>query len=520
MNLSLFYDWVEESLFGDGELAHLAADIIDEASAHDTPGEFDPAERVEEALLASAWRAAEGEEEIVRDRAAVLLGRLGYAGVAQALEHAEQSSDPTVASAASVVLGQLRGIDDDRLKKLLAIVEDPTAPREMRSAAAKAVAGRNSTESTTELVRIARDENPDLAQYGVEGLGCTRPDPRSPEYGDALQALLAALQTDDLPLRNAAAEALGDYGDATAIKPLESVLIEKDPAIRRRALFALAKLGAESAKPPLTRMVRDVSVPARWEIVDLLGRYYGEAMVDVVALAADDRDAEMRDHVVAALALMDGPASSQLLAKIAETDKDGFVREQAAIVLEKRREQDEPSAPAPEPEPEPPQPEAVAPPPPPEPSAPAPPPPPEAGAPPPPPGPGPETPLTEAESRRVLEQALRAMECTWQFGPEGYQVEAPIRNGKEKVAVLLGETDYEDSPVYRFTVNCGRVRPASFEAALRNNRDLDYGSLAIVDVDGVPNFVLVDTMLAGAASVASVRKTITSLAHSAAAVRG
>ncbi|MFH1730837.1 MAG: HEAT repeat domain-containing protein [Planctomycetota bacterium] len=527
MNISLFYDWIEGCYYGEGELAHLVADIVDEAMAHDTPGEFDPAERVEQALLESAWHMAETEDETVRARAAVLLGRLGYRGVEQALDNVEQCDDASIAGAATIVLARLRGIDDQMLAKLLAIAEDPAASRELRSAAAKSTAAAGSPAATAELVRIAQSEEPDLAQYGMEGLGHTKPDPRSPQHEEAFQALLAGLEIKDPILQAAAAEALGEFGDTAAMRPLEAVLIEKDPTVRRRALFALAKLGAESAKPPLTRMIRDFSVPARWEIIDLLGRYYGESMVDVIALAAEDRDAEMRDHVVAALARMDGPASLQILQKIAQSDSDTFVREQAETALTKRQEQAPAAPPAPEAVLEPaPQPQEGAPPPPP--------PRPPASVPPPPPRPAarlrplfpaaepeaaPEGPGREEKPKTVIEHALESMECTWWLDPAGYQTEVPAEGDKGKISILLGETDYEGSPVYRFVVNCGRVRPASFEAALRNNRDLDYGSLAIANVDGVPSFVLTDTMLAGAATIAGIRKTLTSLARSAAALR-
>jgi hypothetical protein len=121
------------------------------------------------------------------------------------------------------------------------------------------------------------------------------------------------------------------------------------------------------------------------------------------------------------------------------------------------------------------------------------------------------------DPRSVIEAALNSMECSWSLGPEGYDVEAPVEGGKQRVAILLGETDREKSPVCRFVVNCDRVRPGSFEMALRNNHDLDYGSFAVADVDGVPNFVVTDTMLARAASAESVRKTVASLVRAAAA---
>jgi len=79
--------------------------------------------------------------------------------------------------------------------------------------------------------------------------------------------------------------------------------------------------------------------------------------------------------------------------------------------------------------------------------------------------------------------------------------------------------DYEEPPIYRFVVPCGPVQPGVFEAALRNNIELDYGALAIRD-NGTPMFVLTDTLLAGSATVAGIRKVLTSLARSAAALRG
>jgi len=526
VNISLFYDWVEEGLFGEGELAHLAADIVDEATARDAPGEFEPGERVEEALLESAWRAAEDEQPLVRARTAVLLGRLGYAPAAPALDQAEQSDDGIVANAAAIVLGRLRGVDEERLAKLIAVTKDPAASRELRTAAAQSVALTHTPEAIAELIRIATSEDSDLAQYGLEGLGHAKIDPVSPDHDRAFEALMAALEVSDSALQSAAAEALGQFGDTSAIKPLEAVLIERDPTVRRRALFALAKLGAESAKPPLIRMVRDFSVPARWEIIDLLGRYYGEMMAETVAVAAEDKDPEIRDHVVAALGRMKGPGSLQLLEKIAQADKDDFVREQAENALDRRREQ---MAAGPEPADvlieELAEPEGAAPPPP-EPA------PVEAAPPPPRPtsrlrplfaGEAEPEPAAEPgaeESKTALEQALESMECSWWLDGAGYQVDLSIGRDKVKASILLGEVDYDDAPLYRFLINCGRVRPGSFEPALRNNRDLDYGSLAIADINGAPCYMLVDTLLVTEASTTSVRKTLTSLAHSAIALRG
>jgi HEAT repeat protein len=553
MNVSLFSDWVEERLFGEGELAHLIADIVDEASARDAPGQVEPSERVDQGLLESAWKAAQDAEPMVRARTAVVIGRLGYTKAKEVLSEARACGDPSVARSAAIALARLHGGNGELLATLVETVEDPAEAREIRAAAANAIAERNTFSTTMTLVGFAQSDDPDLARYGLEALGRIRPEPGSEEHQAALQELLGALQSSkEESLRITAAEALGDFGDRSAVKPLEMILIEKDPNIRRRALFALARLGADSAKAPLTRMLRDFSVPARWEIVDLLGDAYGEAIADALALPAQDSDAEIRDHVVAALGAMTGPTSLELLRKIAHEDEDRFVREQAEAALARRE-----AAPAPPAEPAPAEPEPAAP----EPEPPAeteetepidatpepePGPAPEPTTEPAPaPEPGPAEPAPAAAGRgpklrplfrarpaeppgpesakapaNPIERALESMECTWWLDSQGYQVQVPVGPQRHKVTILLGEVDHEQSPVHRFIAYCGAADPAAYEAALRNNRDLDYGSLAVVDVDGRPMFALCHTLLASAETVVSVRKALASLARAAAQLRG
>ncbi len=529
MDLSFFSDWVEEELFGQGELAGLIADIVDEATACDSPGELSSSEEVDRTLLESAWRAAEKEGGPVRARAAVVLGRLGCPGVEQGLEEARKSDDSSVAVAAAIVLARIGEIDDGLLQGLLRAVNDPAQPREIRSAAARAVGAESTFAAITELVKIAWSEDLDLAQYGVEGLGVVKPESDSEERRAALEALIAALHKEDQGVRMAALAALGDFGDPAAVKHLEMILIEKDPAIRRQALFALAKLGARSAKAPLTRMLTDSSIPARWEIADLLGEQYGESIIDALTAAAKDRDAEVREHVVAALGRMDGSASRQLLEKIAHDDSDRFVREHASTALARRepepasgREQAACEAEAATPVP-------------------------KSELPPPPPESAPSQkvgveswegglsklqPLYQSggtegpgglpekqESANVIERALGSVQCSWQRVPRGYRVEVSFGKGVEEVDIFLGGVDHEGSPVYRFIAKCGPVRAASYETALRNNRLLDYGALAINYDSGSPMFVLTHAVLAENASVAVIRKIIASLVRAAARLR-
>jgi HEAT repeat protein len=547
MNISLFSDWVEERRFGEAGLAGLIADIIDDAMAGAASG------RVDEGLLHSAWETAKNEDAETQARTAVVLGRLGYERVVPALKEAESCGDPSVARAAAIVLAEMGEPDDKLLGVLVETLEDPAEARELRSAAGRAYAGTSTHAAIDRLIEIAASEDADLATYGIESLGYTRPEPDSDRRAAVLDALTVRLKSGDSLLASAAAESLGQFGDHDAVHDLEMILIEKDPSVRRRALFALARLGAESGKAPLIRMLGDFSIPARWEMVDLLGQCYGEEIAGSLARAAKDSDPEIRDHVVGALAMMDGPESLELLRRIADEDADEFVKEQATNALTERGVDIEPGAVAEEPEPE--EPPVAA-------AAPAPPvkgglapPPPRtpyfagstldaAGAPsgltPRPPTPtaplpppaglrplfGPSAPVippaaAEAEPpERVVERSLEAMGASWRLEEQTYHAQIPLNGTTETAAILTGRVDRDGAPILQFTVICGPAQSGAFEAALRNNSDLIYGALAVTDIEGQPYFVLTDTILASAATTDTVRKTLIVLAQVARDLRG
>ena len=514
MNISMFNDWIEEKQFGDSELASLLADIVDEAMAHDVPGENSPAERADKSHMASAWQAAQNEPLEIRIRTAVVLGHLGFDKALPGLELARAADDPILAGAAAVVIARFKGVDAQLMQDLVKAADDPAAPHELRSAAARAIANKNTPEAVSVLVKMANSDDPDSAQYGIEGLGLVKPTPEL--HATVLQALLDALAKSDPLHKLSAVEALGEFGDQEAIRPLEMTLIEKDPSLRRRVIFALTKLGADSAKAPLARMLRDHNVPARWEIVDLVGRCCGETTVEALAAVLRENDPELHDHVVSALAKMSGTESLDLLKKIAAENRDGFVREQAAAAIKKRAAAasepvTRPSAKV----------EAIS-----EESVPK---APFGGAPPPPDASAPprlhklaplHTTPSAGQAGNVVEKALEAMDCTWRRDAAGYHAEVPVGTGRESVSILVNEVDYEQTPIYRFVVNCGQADSAAFDVALKNNLALDYGALGIDDTDGTQKFVLTETLLASAASVAAVRKIVTSLARFAAELRG
>jgi hypothetical protein len=94
------------------------------------------------------------------------------------------------------------------------------------------------------------------------------------QLGDdrAAEALLAALTTEDVRVRDSAALALGRRGDARALEPLIAALQNRDADIRSEAVGLLGKLGDRRAVEPLIHtMQTDGRSAPRWMAMRVLG---------------------------------------------------------------------------------------------------------------------------------------------------------------------------------------------------------------------------------------------------------
>ncbi len=100
-----------------------------------------------------------------------------------------------------------------------------------------------------------------------------------------------------------------------------------------------------------------------------------------------------------------------------------------------------------------------------------------------------------------------------------YQFKLSLPSGREqKVAVFFGREDDQGEPIVIVYSECGPAEPKYYEAILRKNLTIPEGAFAIRDIDGKPNFVLVDTMLATHATPANLAKRIENIAARADAV--
>jgi hypothetical protein len=121
----------------------------------------------------------------------------------------------------------------------------------------------------------------------------------------ALPKLLGALADQDPRIRGAAAEALGEVGDVSAVDPLGKLLgSDADSDVREAAAEALGEIGSPAAVPALRDALKDAEEDVREAVVDALGAIGGSDAERVLRQALSDPDEDVRDAAAAALAKM------------------------------------------------------------------------------------------------------------------------------------------------------------------------------------------------------------------------
>jgi hypothetical protein len=119
----------------------------------------------------------------------------------------------------------------------------------------------------------------------------------------AVPLLLGALNDQDPRIRSAAAEALGEVGDPSAIEALGNALAkDSDSDVRESAAEALGELGSPNAVQVLRTGLKDGDEDVREAVVDALAAIGGPEAERVLRQALADSDEDVRDAAVAALA--------------------------------------------------------------------------------------------------------------------------------------------------------------------------------------------------------------------------
>jgi HEAT repeat protein len=243
-------------------------------------------------------------------------------------------------------------IEEPRLKQAL-----KAGKGELWSAAVltRGALGKATEDELPHLIKLLNDSNPDVHAVAVRALGdmgaaAREQAPRLVELlkdadRDARAAVamalepgeaLALLKHPDPSVREAAAGALGNMGEAAQEHIPLLVALLKDPSVREDAVAALENMGAAAREhaPRLAGLLKDLDPEVRRAAAGVLGSM-GEAAREYAPRLAEllkDKDSGVRQAAAGALGNM-GEAAREYAPRLIALLKDPEVREAAAGAL-------------------------------------------------------------------------------------------------------------------------------------------------------------------------------------------
>jgi len=227
----------------------------------------------------------------------------------------EDSASPTSHEAGVEPAASVAGVAEHVLQAVPATERQAPAVTQKRDTAVPA------------LLSVLKDEDVSVRLAAVQSLG-NLSDPR------AVDALVQALKTDtDARVREAAAEALGEIKDKRAVPGLIAALgSEKVSAVRAKIASALGEIKDKRAVEALGAAVRDQDADVRREAVSALGELESAAAVPMLIPALKDADIETRKEAASALGEIQSKDAVEALIPVTK-DANVEVRKQAVEAL-------------------------------------------------------------------------------------------------------------------------------------------------------------------------------------------
>ena len=143
--------------------------------------------------------------------------------------------------------------------------------------------------------------------------------------------LIIDLRSLDETTRRLAAEDLGDCGDGAAVEPLVGALSDPSPAVREAALDSLTRIGGEPVVRAVLPALRSEHVPLRNAACCLLGQL-GQAAVEHLSALLADGDKDVRLFAIDTLAnIGSGSAEAALIRALEESDVNVAAAAAAAL---------------------------------------------------------------------------------------------------------------------------------------------------------------------------------------------
>ena len=173
------------------------------------------------------------------------------------------------------------------------------------------------------LVGALSDPSPAVREAALDALACIAGAP-------VVRAVLPALRSDHVPLRNAACFLLAQLGE-TAVGPLAELLTDADKDVRLFAVDALAGIGSRSAEAGIVRALEDADVNVAAAAAAALGEIGADSAVPSL-IAALGLDSWVRCAAAKSLGQIGGVNAVRALAALAQ-DEDALAAYAAAKAL-------------------------------------------------------------------------------------------------------------------------------------------------------------------------------------------
>ncbi len=147
----------------------------------------------------------------------------------------------------------------------------------------------------------------------------------------AIRPLSTVLEDRNERIRNAALEAMGRIG-SSGLEALVVALKDKNSQNRLHAAAALGKLDDIRAVEPLMRCLRDPDVRVRRSAVASLGLINKQECVNPLIMALKDEDASVRTDAIKHLSLLNDPRKKDLFLAMLEDRSQRVIRELVAAM--------------------------------------------------------------------------------------------------------------------------------------------------------------------------------------------
>ena len=233
-----------------------------------------------------------------------------------------RSGDDNIREAA---VAALQGMGKEGVRYLIEALSDPYYG--VRIAAAEGLGELGDRSAVDALIRTLRDAREDVRIAAAHALG---------RIGDrrAIGPLIHLFADRYHGVRVAAADAIVEFG-RDALRPLEEALSDPVPVVRMTAAKAIGLIGATESIPVLIEHLGDAAPEVRWSVARALGDF-GSLAIEPLALVLKKGSKEMRLAAIDALWEMLDTRAGDVL-RLALEDEDEDVRAKAMAALRKRQ---------------------------------------------------------------------------------------------------------------------------------------------------------------------------------------